>query len=177
MEIYRDNSDMAQRRGRKHQFEIDGQSVWLDSLTEQQALINLIDKHGFSGKWLRPRFGIKHAGKFYSPDFELAVDDYGNTARALLEVKQYRKDFTKTMAERMCAVARHYHSKQLYLYAAKSGKWYKILSPKAIRECRPPLPGKLPLSELLQPKRMVVKNYHGRRYYQSLSDKLLSFFR
>jgi hypothetical protein len=76
---------MATRRGNRHQVTIDNQTVWLDSNNEEQALRQFIDHYGFSGKWLRPAHGIKHAGKYYSPDFELAINDYGTAARALVE--------------------------------------------------------------------------------------------
>ena len=169
---------MTMQRGKKHQINYDGQTVWLDSLNEEIALKQFVEKYGFSEKWTRPSMGIKHAGKYYSPDFELAIDDYGNTSRALVEVKEYRKDFIKDIAARMCTIAHHYHTNSLYLYAVKTDKWYSIV-PKSgmVRETTAPQPGELSLSELFQPKRFATKNYYGRIYSQSWIDSMLSLFR
>ena len=169
---------MTTFRGRRHQLTIDNQTVWLDSLNEATALERFITTYGFSGKWERPEHGIKHAGKFYSPDFELAINHYGNTARALVEVKEYRKNFTKAMVERMCGVASHYATDSLFLYAVKTDKWYRIVQRGGlVRECPAPLPGTLQLSDMKSPSRFVTKNYYGRKYYQSYTDTVLSLFR
>lgn len=168
---------MAVRRGRKHEVTIDGQTVWLDSLNEEIALKRFVQQYGFSGQWARPAIGIKHAGKYYTPDFELAINDYGNTSRALVEVKEYRKNFTKNMAARMCAVASHYHTNCLLLYAVKTDKWYRVIPRSGVvRETTAPQPGKLPLADLFQPKRFETKNYYGRSYHQSWTDSLSPLF-
>ncbi len=165
---------MAYRRGHRHQVTIDGQTVWLDSKTEFKALEQFITKYNFSGQWLRPQLGIKHVGKTYTPDFELAVDDFGRTARAIIEVKQYRKDLTKGIAKRMCITARHYHTKYIYLFTTEGKNWYKIISPNVIRKCSAPLPGKIPIAQLSKPKSLKTKNYYGRTYHQNLSDRIFS---
>ncbi len=169
---------MTIRRGKRHELTIDGQTVWLDSLNEAIALQRFIDKYGFSDKWVRPTYGVKHAGKYYSPDFELAVNDYSHTSRALIEVKQYRRDFTKNMVERMCAVASHYNTKHLFLYTVKNDKWYKVYKHNGmLQECSPPSPGTINLHDLFMPKRYLVRNWYGRRYYQGFSDGAFSLLR
>lgn len=168
---------MAMHKGRRHEVTLDGQTVWLDSMNEEIALRRFIEQYGFGGKWERPQYGIKHANRYYSPDFELAINDYSNTSRALVEVKQYRRDFTKDMAGRMCAVAHHYHTDCLLLYAVKTDKWYRVIPGSGIvRDCTPPQPGALDLSELAQPARFVTTNYYGRKYYQSWIDTFTSMF-
>lgn len=166
------------RRGRRHQVTLDGQTVWLDSMNEEIALRRLIENHGFSGKWERPIYGIKQAGKYYSPDFEIAVDDYGRTSLALVEVKQYKKDFTTGMLKRFRVAARHYRTDYLFLYVVSSDSWHRIPqrggSPQ---RCNPPLPGRLPISTLFRPKSLVVRNWYGRRYRQSYSDIASSLIR
>jgi hypothetical protein len=169
---------MATRRGNRHQITIDNQTVWLDSNNEEQALRQFINRYGFSGKWSRPIHGIKHVGRYYSPDFELAINDYGNTARAVVEVKEYRRDLTKGIIERMRVVANHYHTDCLFLYAVKKDEWYRIIKKSGIvRPCTPPLPGLLAFAELATPRRFVTRNYYGRRYHQSLSDSILTILR
>jgi hypothetical protein len=169
---------MAFRRGRQHEATIDGQTIWLDSLTEETALRRFIEGYDFGNKWLRPKYGIKHKDKYYSPDFELAVDDLGNTARALVEVKQYRKNFTNDICDRMCAVAAHYNTQCLFLYAAVKDEWYQIDHFNSrIEPCEAPAPGKLNISDLRYPKRYLSSNWYGRHYYQSFSDAILTELR
>jgi hypothetical protein len=169
------NVYMAMRRGKRHQFTIDGQTVWLDSLNEQMALTRFIEEYGFSNKWKRPTHGIKHAGKFYTPDFELAINDHGQTSRALVEVKEYQRNFTKDMATRMRAVASHYHTDYLLLYAVKTYKWYRVKS--IICETTPPQPGILSLAQLFQPKGFITTNHYGRKYQRSWLDVFLALLR
>lgn len=169
---------MAFQHGNKHEVTVDGQTVWLDSLTEEIALGRFIEKYNFGGKWLRPKYGIKHNGKYYTPDFELAVKDGDRTTRALIEVKQYRKNFTIDMTSRMTTISYHYNSDCLFLYAANNDEWYRIIkSTGEVKMCLPPQPGTLDLTDLLVPKRYLVRNFHGRKYYQSFSDSILSALR
>ncbi len=166
---------MAFRRGNRHEFTIDGQTVWLDSLNEEIALRRFVDQYGFAGKWIRPRHGIRHAGKLYSPDFELAVDENGNTSRALVEVKQYRRDFTKDIARRMSAVAGHYNTNRLYLYTVIKDEWFMLdVRTSLLNPCGPPSAGSLDISRLMVPGRYVSYNWYGRKYYRSFSDVTLS---
>ena len=166
---------MATRRGNRHELAIDGQFIWLDSLNEEIALRRFIDQYGFNGKWERPKHGVKHAGKSYTADFELAVNDYGRTSRAIVEVKQYRKDFTTGMAERMRVLADHYRTDCLFLYVTKSDAWFKLMPRNGmVRPCTPPQPGEQYLTELSLPRRFLTRNYFGRKYYQSFGDKFLA---
>jgi hypothetical protein len=169
---------MAFRKGNRHQLTLDGQTIWLDSMNEEIALRRFIEQYDFSGKWLRPRHGIKHAGKYYSPDFELSINDYDRTSRALVEVKQYRRDFTMNIARRMRAVAGHYNTNYLFLYAVRKDEWYKLNRQTGeMLPCTPPQPGVLALTDLITPKRYLARNWYGRRYYQSFSDSAFSVFR
>jgi len=157
---------------------IDGQTVWLDSLNEGVALQRFVEQYGFSEQWERSAYGIKHAGKYYSPDFELAVDDNGNTARALVEVKEYHRNFTKDIAERMRIIANHYHTDYLFLYAVKKDEWYRLIRQSGIVEpCDPPQRGTLALAKLTKPAHFVTQNHYGRHYNQSFSDGLFSILR
>lgn len=166
------------RRGRRHEVMIEGKTIWLDSLNEYVALQRIIGEYNFVNRWHRPDVGIKQAGLYYTPDFELAIDDNGNTARALVEVKQYRKELSIRTSYRMRVAAWHYRSDFIYLYAVKSDKWYKVgRRDGAVRQCSAPLPGKNEISRLWKPKRIIVRNSHGRRYYQSYVDIVLSIIR
>ncbi|TAH31657.1 hypothetical protein EYC59_06490 [Candidatus Saccharibacteria bacterium] len=168
---------MTIRRGRRHEITIDGQKVWLDSLNEAIALQRLIEQYGFSGKWERPAIGIKHSNKFYTPDFELAVADnnFDRTSRAILEVKQYRRECVKDTRERMCAIAKHYQTERIYLYAVKKDEWFRISSDdNSIASCEPPLPGVLNVSQLWKPMRFATTNYYGRQYYQGFFNSVFT---
>ncbi|HEY4160741.1 MAG TPA: hypothetical protein VGM08_01640 [Candidatus Saccharimonadales bacterium] len=168
---------MAMRRGNRHKTEIDSQVAWLDSLNEEVALGRFIEQYGFSGKWERPVIGIKHAHQFYTPDFELAIADGKRTSRAIVEVKEYKRDCTKATRERMCAVAGHYPTRDLFVYAVKKDEWWRINAKSGLLETSPaPVSGNLNVSELVTPLRFITHNYYGRRYYQSFSDSLFSSF-
>lgn len=166
---------MAVRRGNRHPLSVDGQTIWLDSMTEEIALCRFIDQYGFAGKWERPQFGIKHLGKFYTPDFELAIEDGTRTSRALVEVKQYKRDCVKNICERMRAVAGHYFTKDVFLYTASKDEWYQLnIRTGELELCSPPRPGRLNMVELAKPWHFKVSNFYGRRYRRSFWDVFFS---
>jgi hypothetical protein len=160
------------RIGRKHWADVEGQHIQLDSQNEDIALNRFIEQYGFHGQWIRPNYGLRHARVWYRHDFELAVDDFGKTARAIIEVKQTRKDFKIETARRMRTVARHYNSDFIYLYATISDKWYRISTHNklTVSACQPPVPGTMPIRNLYKPWRYPVWDIHGNRYYQSVSN-------
>lgn len=163
------------RRGKRHEFSIDGQTVWLDSLNEAIALDRFVNQYGFSGKWDRPQFGVMHGGKQYTPDFELAVQDGSFTSRAIVEVKEYKRDCLKATRQRMCTIARHYNTKHVFLYAVKKDEWFGIdADTTELIPCLAPLPGNTPVAQLYKPMRFKTTNYYGRTYYQSYMDSFLS---
>lgn len=162
---------MVRRRGHRHQFTIDGQAVWLDSLNESIALTRIIDTYGFTGRWLRPRYGVKHAHCMYTPDFELSVRYGNNSVRALVEIKEYKRDLTKSTIRRISVTSRHYLTDRLYLYAVKTDRWYEICKRSGgLTLCPAPHPGALPVERLFVPLRFVTRSYHGRKYYRSFGD-------
>jgi hypothetical protein len=160
------------RIGRKHWANVEDQNVHLDSENEEVALNRFVERYGFHGQWIRPNFGLKHAGVRYRHDFELAIDDFGKTGRAIVEVKQTREDFKLETARRMRTVARHYNSDFIYLYATTPDKWYQISThgELAVKACAPPMPGAMPIRDLYKPLRYPVWDNHGNKYYQSVSN-------
>lgn len=163
------------QRGRRHQATVDGRTVWLDSDTEEYSLKRFVEKYGFSGKWARSR-GIKFRGKYYTADFELSVaDKNGQYSLALVEVKQYRKNMTMGMAKRMYVIAHHFSTKHCYLYTYKSDRWYIVGKNGSIMPCAPPSPSDKKITDHYRPKYLITRRLHGRRYYQSFSDLVISF--
>jgi len=166
---------MAIRRGYRHQFTIDSQTVWLDSKNEALALTRFIEQYGFSGKWARPTLGITHRGANYTPDFELVVNSFAMPQLALIEVKQNYRDFGATTARRMWRISRHYPTDLLYLYAVNSDKWFKVLQNGVMRQTTPPQPGDKLITDFPRQSGYTRRNYYGRRYHRSFGDLLFSF--
>ncbi len=169
------NWSMAIRRGNRHQFTFDGQTVWLDSLTEERALRKIVEVYGFGGKWLRPKQGIMHHGRQYTPDFELSVADGERTSRAIVEVKQYRRDLPERTVGALIATAKHFSTKDIFLYTEKGDNWFRVNARSGhVAPCPPPLPGKLDIKTMWRPRSFGVRNMYGRRYRRSLTDMFLS---
>lgn len=147
-------------------FEVDGQTVWLDSKSEAIFMRGLV-KRGFSRKWRRPK-GVKYNGNPYTPDFELSVNWHGKEVRAHVEYKSTSASQFKIIDRNRALAALHYYGQNplVLLYVGKTQRWYYIDSEsKYAKICPPPVPGTHPIT-VYPPASGVITttNKYGRKY-------------
>lgn len=160
----------------QHWATIGSQSVFLDSDLEERV-IRRLDKNGFAEKWRRPKHGVKVGNSRYTPDIELLVSYDDEDRLALVEIKPTRRDFTVVVARRFCAIAEHYGSPVLLLYADKNKEWYEIdYETASLTVCEAPTPGEGNMSDLRGP--FVVpslQSFYGHSYKVRPLPALLSW--
>lgn len=148
---------------------IDGQRVYTDSLTEARVIKRLVNKHGFSGKWSRPRTGIEFGSSRYTPDLELSVDIGSISYRGLVEIKATSAtQFTMRDRERACTAAHFYTNAILLLYIDKTNRWYHIdPASKYAVSCPVPIPARSSLSSYSRPSFAIPTLNRFARPYRS----------
>lgn len=143
---------------------VGGKQIRVDSQNEAK-LIEWFERSGFSGLWQRQNTGAINGSSRYTNDFELSVLHNGETKRAIVEAKAYKKAFTPYVFRRMQGTMSFYKTDLLLLYTRNNNTWYKIDSADgSLTEYGIPQPGLLPLSKLPRSMSFTTEKLHGRHY-------------
>lgn len=155
---------MYRYKARPGVVEVNGKRIHVDSQNEAK-LIGWFEASGFSGLWQRTNLGAANGGSRYTNDFELSVLDGGQTKRAIIEAKPFKRALTPNIVKRMQGTAAYYKTDLMLLYARQENAWYRIdAKTGAISDCGVPVPGKLPLSRLPKPFSLTAEKRGGRYY-------------